>query len=166
MLNKPEEKVRIYFSSDFNKNEVAEITNAFNKIAPTRGISNAQIRMDSVDANAVIETAFLMFAIFAGTEIGKGFFSSIGTDLKEKLVKTLSNKKKPSVSFEIFYKHTRITINAKPDNVEEWKRVFDTINKAGELAMNEIEKDNRTQFVFVNYDVSVDGYWKIEKVRF
>lgn len=165
MPNKPEEKIRIYFSSgDFDKTEVAEITDAFNKIAPTRGCSNAHISMDSVDATAIVETAFLAIIIFAGIEIGKGFFSSIGEDLKEKLATVLGHKKKPSVHFDIFYKHARITINAKGENVEEWKKIFETINKAGELAINEIEKDSRIHGVIVNYDVSVDGYWKIDSL--
>jgi len=96
LKNQPEEEVRIYFSKDFNKNEVAEITNAFNEIIPTRGLSNSNIGLDAVDAKTVVETAFIMLLIVREiglTEIGKGFFNSIGSDLKDKLVQTLRTKK-------------------------------------------------------------------------
>ena len=48
MSTKPKDRIQIYFSDDFDKTEVAEITEAFNKIIPTHG-ANAQFATDSVD---------------------------------------------------------------------------------------------------------------------
>jgi Ca2+-binding EF-hand superfamily protein len=158
------EEIQIYFSNDFDQNEVAEITEAFNKIVPTQGHSNAQIAHDSVSSET-IEIAFMMIAIYVGGEILKGFFNSIGSDLKEKLVQALKSKKKPFIQFKMFYKNCRIDINANPENKEEWSRIFDTIDKAGIMAINEIEKDDKMRYgLIVNYDINVDGYWRLEKV--
>lgn len=162
MSNKQDENVRIYFSDDFSPNEVAEITEAFNKIIPTDGIANAQFSCDSIDAQT-IQTAFMMVLILVSGGILTGFLNSIGSDLKEKLAHALKNKKNAFVQFRMSYKNIRIDINAKPESEDEWNKIFDTIDKAGKMAINEIENDNKIRGIMINYDVNVDGYWNLEK---
>jgi hypothetical protein len=159
--SKKEEKIRIYFSDDFDENVVDEITEAFNKIVPTRGISNAQFAQDSIDSQ-IVQIAF-MVVIFVGGGIVTGFFNSIGSDLKEKLAQALRNKKKAVFKFTMSYKNIRIDINAKPESEEEWDRIIDTIDKTGKMAINEIEKDNKINGLVINYDVNVNGYWNLDK---
>lgn len=163
MPTKQDEKIRIYFSNDFNASEVDEITDSFNKILPTHGISNARICVDSIDATTVIQTAFLMVVVFVGLETIKGFFNSIGSDLKDKLIQALKGKKKPIVQFNMRYKNSSIQINAAPENWEEWKTIFETIVKAVQSAINEIEKDSQTAGIVITYDASVNGYWSVAK---
>ena len=155
------EQIQIRFSEGFNENEVAEITEAFNKIAPTKGISNVRIGLDSVDSQ-IIQTAFLVI-IFIGGAISAGFFASLGTDLYEKMKKALKTKKKPLLKFEMHYKNIRIDINAKPESEEEWNRIFESIGRAEEIALNEIEKDINIHGLIINYNVNVDGYWNLGK---
>lgn len=162
MPKKQDENVRIYFSDDFSANEVAEITEAFNKITPTDGIANAQFSCDSFDAQTV-QTAFMMVLILVSGGILTGFLNSIGSDLKEKLAQVFRNKKTPFVQFRMSYKNIQIDINANPESEDEWNKIFDTIDKAGKMAINEIENDTNIRGIIINYDVNVDGYWNLEK---
>jgi hypothetical protein len=163
LSNKQDKEVRIYFSDDFDANEVAEITDSFNKILPTHGISNARIARDSVDGISIVQTAFLIIIFFAGSEMVKGFFNSIGSDLKEKLIQALRNKKKPLAQFKICYKNFTIEINARPERWEEWNTIFETIDKAEQAAINEIKKDSQVHGIMITYDASVEGYWSVTK---
>ena len=163
MSNRQDEEIRIYFSDGFSANEVAEITDSFNKILPTHGISNARIARDSADATSIVQTAFLVIIVFAGSEMVKGFFNSIGSDLKEKLIQVLKNKKEPLAQFKICYKNFSIEINAKPERWEEWNTIFETIGKAEQTVINEAKKDSRVSGIIITYDTSVNGYWSITK---
>lgn len=153
----------IYFSDDFSANEVDEITDSFNKILPTHRIPNAQIGRDSVEPTPIVQTAFLIIVVFAGSEIIKGFFNSIGSDLKEKLIQVLKNKKKPLVQVKICYKDFSIEINAKPERWEEWNTIFKTIDKAEQTVIDEIKKDSQVSNIMITYDTSVNGYWSVTK---
>jgi hypothetical protein len=163
LSKQPEEKIRLYFSDgDFSPAEVAEITDAFNKIAPTQGCPNAQICLDSAESN-IVQTVFIEIVVFVGLEILKGFFNSMGSDLKDKLVRTLKNKKQtPVLRFDIFEKNVRVNIVAHPKNNQEWDRVFDTIGKATELAKNRIEEYSEVHWASITYDVNYAGYWNVE----
>lgn len=163
MSNRQDEKIRLYFSGEFSGNEVSEIMDTFNKIGSTRGISNAQIANDSAEPIPIVQTAFLLIIVFVGAEITKGFFNSIGSELKDKLFQTLRTKKKPFVQFKMHYKHVWGEVNAKPDSNEEWKRVFEIISKAEELAIKAINDDKKIWGIMITYDVNVDGYWDIAK---
>jgi hypothetical protein len=162
MSNIPEESIRIYFSSDFNKDEVTEITNGFNKIAPTRGLANSQVCCDSIESE-IVQTAFMTIIIFVGGGLITGILNSIGDDLKEKLATALKHKKNAYVNFTLVYKGVRIEISAKPESEAEWKNVFDTINVAGKNAIDEIERNQAIRGIFINYDLTIDGYWNLEK---
>jgi hypothetical protein len=105
-----------------------------------------------------------MVIVFVGLEITKGFFNSIGSDLKEKLTPMLKTKKTPLVQFQLHYRNVRIDINAQPQNSDEWDRIFETINKAEELAVNAIDDDKGVWGVIANYDVNVKGYWDVAEL--
>ena len=162
MSDKPNESLRIYFSNDFGEKEVSDITETFDKIIPTKSVSNAQIACDSVDAR-IVQTAFMTVLILVSGDILTGLFNSIGVDLKDKLAQVFRQKKKPSLYFLMFYKGTRIEIHANPETKAEWQIIWDTIDKAGKKAISEINNDNGVHGVLITYNMNVEGYWDATK---
>ena len=143
-------QLRIAFSQDFSSDETKEITESFSKILPT--IYN-RIATDS--AETVEMTAVIIFCIIM--PIAEEFLRSIGSDFynkaKKKIINILSKKKNPKLVFQFksAYKGTEIVIKAQTNDKEELSKVFDTIQKAWEMAMRERDK-KEAYMVTVNYD--------------
>ena len=144
-------QLRIVFSQDFSSDETKEITEAFSKILPTIKSRVATASAQPVEAATVV----IIFCILK--PIAEGFLRSIGSDLyniaKEKIIKILNKKKKPTLVFQFksAYKGTEIVIKAQTNDKEELRKVFDTIDKAREIAMRERDKKD-APIVTVNFD--------------
>jgi len=146
----PEMQLRIVFSQDFTSDETEQIVESFSKILPTK---ESRMAVDSAEAVAVA-TAVIVFLIFE--PIAEGFLKSIGSDLynkaKEKIIKILDRKKNPTILFQFksAHKGTDIVIKAQTNAKEELNIIFDTIDKARELAIRDLV--TKELMVTVNYD--------------
>ena len=103
--------------------------------------------------------------------IAEEFLRSIGSDVyniaKKKIINILSKKKNPKLVFQFKseYKGTEIVIKAQTNDKEELSLVFDTIDKAREIAMGELEKKRHILLQSIMITV---GFWilkKAEKVK-
>jgi hypothetical protein len=79
--------------------------------------------------------------------IADGFFKAVGTDAYKKAKESVINilkketEKKPTLSFEMKYKNTNISISTKTNDEDTLNKVFDTIEKARDLAISELDKE-------------------------
>lgn len=142
-------QLRIAFSQDFSSDETKEITESFSKILPT--IENRI----ATDSEEILVKTVIVFVILH--PIVEEFLKSIGSDLynkaKEKIIKILNKKKNPTLAFQFrsAYKGTDIVIKAQTNDKEELSKIFDTIDKAREIAMRERDK-KEAYIITVNYD--------------
>jgi len=95
--------------------------------------------------------------------IGDSFFQAIGSDLyqkaKEKVVKAFKKKEKPTLEFRVKYKNTEISIGTTINDEKILQKVFDTIDKARELAVCEIDKKETPEMTDIN--LGYDEGWKL-----
>jgi len=77
----------------------------------------------------------------------------MGSDLyqkaKEKVIRILKNKKDPTLEFKMSYKNTEIIISSKTKDEQELNKIFDTINKAREIAIAELDKKDTPEMTEV-----------------
>lgn len=151
-VREKDEALRIVFSG-FNSDEIEEIVKSFSKIVP---VKDYRIATDSVET---VVTTVIVFIIGSITlEIAKGFFNAMSSDFyriaKERFIRILKNKQDPAVVFKMFYKGTEISIVCRTNDERELNEVFDTIDKARDIAINELDKKEtpKMRFVFVRYD--------------
>ena len=150
--NNRDVQLRIVFSQDFSSDEAKEITESFSKILPTIKSRVANASVQPVE----VATAIIIFCILA--PIAEGFLKSIGSDIynkaKEKIITSLTEKKNPTVMFQFksVRKNTDIVIKSQTNDKEELNIIFDTIGKARELAMRELEKEEGYNIITVNYE--------------
>jgi hypothetical protein len=159
LRSEKDNEMRIVFSQgNFNSVEIKEITESFSKIVPVKQQYYAQ---DSVEALS----PFLIFSIgYVLGSVGQGFFKAIGSDLyriaKEKVIRALKNKQNPKVIFQMSYKSTTISITSQTKDERELNKIFDTIDKAKDIAINELDRQRtKTSLMLINYD----GDWILEK---
>ena len=157
-------QLRIAFSQDFSYGETKEITESFSKILPT-----IYHRIATHSAETVEMTSLIIFCIIM--PIAEEFLRSIGSDVyniaKKKIINILSKKKNPKLVFQFKseYKGTEIVIKAQTNDKEELSLVFDTIDKAREIAMGELEKKRH---ILLQSIMIMVGFWilkKAEKVK-
>jgi len=134
------EKLESVFSIDsFESHEIEEITKALSNIVPV------EKRYYIEETVPTIPPEILIFSIgFVSGAIATGFFHAMGSDLyekfKETVVSILKRKNDPTLTFELSYKDTKITITCRTNDEKELNKVFDTIDKARNIAINELDK--------------------------
>ena len=139
VTNKRNEALRIVFSQgNFNSDEIEEITESFSKIVPVEQLYYAR---DSAE----ILPAVLIFSIgFVSGSIAQGFFKAVGSDLyriaKEKVIRRLKNKQNPTFILKMSYRDTKISIASRTNDERELNQIFDTLDKARDIAINELDK--------------------------
>ena len=151
--------LRIVFSQgNFNSDEIEEIIESFSKIVPVKQLYYAQ---DTVE---ILPTVLIFSIGFAFGSIGQGFFEAIGSDLyriaKEKVIHIIKNKKSPTIIFKLTYKNTQISIISRTNDKKELNRVFDTIDKARDIAIRELDK--KLTLKMTNILVLYDDGWKLD----
>lgn len=147
-------KLQVTFSiHDFSDEEITEITDALSRIEP---IEEPRFYLR---ASAETLPELLIIALgFIGGSIAGAFFGGIGTDaynkLKEAVKKALRNKKDPKIMFEMNYKGVEIHIDSNSKDETTIERVFDTIDKAKDIAINEIDNPASPKLtkLFIIYD--------------
>lgn len=153
MTNKRDETLKLTFSvGNFNSNEIEEITESFSKIVPVERRYYAQ-------ESAGILPAVLIFSIgFVLGSIGRGFFRAMGSDLyrkaKEKTIAIVKKKKSPSIIFKMSYKGTETSVICQTNDDRILNEVFDTIDKARDIAINELDKKETPEMneMTIQYD--------------
>lgn len=143
----------MFSDHDFSAEEIAEINGAFSQIEPVAK-PRYYIRL-----SAETLPAWLILALgFVGGAIASGFFGSIGTDAynkaKEIVKRIVKTKNDPTITFEMNYKGVQIKINSKSKDEATIERVFETINEAKDLAVNEIDSPATPSFtkLFITFD--------------
>jgi hypothetical protein len=96
----------------------------------------------------------------AGSVAG-GFFQEMGSDLyraaKEKVDGIIKHKKNPIIKFEMPYKKTDISIESYAEDEKEIDKVFDTMDKARDLAISELDK--KTTPDLTKLTIRNEGEW-------
>lgn len=148
--SKKDEALKIIFSQGFNRDETEEITEAFSKIVPAKELRFAT---DSIEPVTTVVIIFMLG--FITRDIAQGFFKAIGSDLykiaKEKLVRIFKIKQNPRVIFKMSCKGTDILIECQTNDEGKLNEVFDTIDKARDIAIRELDK-KETPEVWIYYD--------------
>lgn len=79
---------------------------------------------------------------------------------KQKVISILKNKEKPTLKFEMSYKNTKISIESVTNDEQELNKVFDTIDKARDLAINELERKETPEMT--NVTIIYNGDWMLD----
>jgi hypothetical protein len=146
-------KLEICFSTEFSQAEVTQVTEAFSAILPID-----QKRYVRMSAEALPAVLIFVLGVVAGSVAG-GFFNEMGSDLyqkaKKSVISAFGNKYKPTVEFKMNYSGTEISISASSNDKNVLEKVFDTIDKAKELAITELDKKetpemNKLEIVYEN----------------
>ena len=146
-------QLRIVFSQDFSSDETKEITESFSKILPTIQNRVGTASVQPIDMDTAVIVIFIIL-----TPIAEVFLRSIGSDIykkaKEKIINILNKKKNPTLFFQFksVSKNTDIVIKSQTNDKDELSIIFDTIDKARELAMKEVKKEDAYKIITVNYD--------------
>jgi hypothetical protein len=147
----------VFSMGNFSKEEIKEISDAFSDVAPIQ--QRFYVRM-----SAEVLPAILIFSLgFALGGIAEGFFRAIGSDIyqkaKKKVVDSLKRKEKPTLQFEMFYKDVKISISATTNDEDTLNKVFDTIKKARDLAVSELDKEKTPKMTEIT--LVFDKNWKL-----
>jgi hypothetical protein len=147
----------VFSMGNFSKEEIKEISAAFSDIAPIQ--QRFYIRM-----SAEVLPAVLIFSLgFVLGGIAEGFFRAVGADIyqkaKKKVVDSLKGKEKPTLRFEMFYKDVKISVSATTNDEDTLNKVFDTINKAKDLAVSELDKKETPEMTEIA--LGFDKDWKL-----
>jgi len=158
MKNDEKSKMEIVYShQNFSMDERSQITNAFSEIIPVE--EKTYMRLSAELLPAVL-TFYLGFVSGA---IAIGFFSALGSDLYKKakdiLIKILRDKRDPLLVFEMEYSGTKIKIESRTKDELELNKVFDTIDKARDLAIKEFDKKGRPKMT--DFLIFYDDGWKL-----
>jgi len=159
MSNSGKEVLEISFSyNDFTEEEVKEITGAFSEIVKTEPRYYMRLSAEVLPAVLIFSLGFVL------GNIAQGFFKSMGSDLyqkaKEKVIRTLKDKKDPTLKFEMSYKGTKITISSQTKDEQELSKIFDTIDKARDIAIDEL--DNKDTPEMTELRICYDGNWVLD----
>lgn len=150
MSSKKDETIKIIFSQGFNSDEIEEITESFSKIVP---VKEYRFATDSVETVATVVIIFMLG--FITRDITQGFFNAIGSELykiaKEKIIRIFKIKQNPRLIFEMSYKGTKILVECQTNDERELSEVFDTIDKARDIAIRELDK-KETPELRIYYD--------------
>jgi len=147
----------VFSMGNFSKEEIKEISDAFSDVAPI------QQRFYARDSAEVLP-AILIFSL--GLVLGSiagGFFEAIGSDIyqkaKKKAVDSLKGKERPTLVFEMSYKDVKISISTTTNDEGTLNHVFDTINKAKDLAVSELDKKETPEMTEIA--LGFDKDWKL-----
>lgn len=153
------EKLGVTFSQgNFTLEETKEIVESLSTLFPVdeRGL----VRESAEELPAVL----IIYIGFVSAAIAGGFFSAMGSDLyriaKEKITAVLGKKKNPTLKFEMTYGDTKISAVAETSDCEELRKVFDTIDKARDLAINELNKKETPELTEMTIRYNTD--WTLE----
>lgn len=142
-MNSKREKELKIFSEGFNIQEIEEIKESFSEIVP---VERRSFRTDSAE---ILPTVLIFSIGFVLGSIAQGFFKAIGSELyktaKEKVIQKLKNKQNPTLKFEMSYKNTMISVVSQTNDEKELNKVFDTIGKARDLAIIELDKKEASE---------------------
>lgn len=131
-------KMEIIYSQNFSMDERSEISKAFSEIVPVDEKTFVRLSAELLPAVLTFSLGF----IFGAT--ATGFFRALGSDLynktKQTLIKILKNKREPLLVFEMMYNEIKIKIESRTKDELELNKVFDTIDKAKDLAIKELDK--------------------------
>ena len=149
-MSKKDEALKLIFSQRFNPDEIEEITESFSKIVPTE---KRLFAIDSIGTVAVVLTIGL--GSFVLGSIAKNFFEAMGSDFykiaKEKVIRIFKNKQNPTLIFEMSLEDTKILITSRTNDERELNEIFDTRDKARDIAMKELDK-RKTPEIRIYYD--------------
>jgi len=159
-MNRNEKEVlEIGFSENFSEEDINEIIEAFSKIVKSEPRHYVRLSAEELPAELIFILGFI------SGSVASGFFGSMGSDLyqkaKEKVIRILRNKKDPTLEFKMHYKNTEIIISSKTKYEQELSKIFDTINKAREIAIAELDKKDTPEMTKIKivYD---DGKWVLD----
>jgi len=165
MNNRKDETLRIVFSESFDSNEIEEITESFSKIIP---VEKRRFFTESVETVAAVFIGFVLGSV------AQGFFKAIGSDMyrkaKEKVIQKLKNNQNPTLKFEISYKDVKISVMCQTNDEKTLNEVFDTIDKARDIAVKELDKKETPEMTEIRlyYDkgwiLDSGDNWKPPKV--
>lgn len=167
-MSKKDEALTITFShGNFSSHEIKEIKESYAKIMPVKHLYFVRMTAEILPAVLIFSIGFVL-----GT-IAEGFFKAMGSDLyriaKEKVIRILQNKKSPSLIFRMSYKGTKISVTCQTKHERELNKVFDTIGKARDIAIKEIDKKEVPEMneMTIKYDngwiLDSGKYWKPPK---
>jgi len=110
-------------------------------------------------------TAIIIFNLGVVTgAIATGFFKAMGSDiyqqLKKKVANILSRKKQTKeIIFRLITNTTEVKIVCLPSSVKEIENVFDTLNKAKDIAINALSKNDAPKMT--EAIIKFEDGWKI-----
>jgi hypothetical protein len=147
----------VFSTGNFSKEEIKEISDAFSDVAPI------QQRFYARDSAEVLPAVLIFSLGFALGGIAEGFFRAIGSEIyqkaKKKVIDSLKGKEKPTLVFEMSYKGVKISISTTTNDEGTLNHVFDTIYKAKDLAVSELDKKETPEMTEIALDFDQD--WKL-----
>jgi hypothetical protein len=153
------ERLTVTFSQgNFTSEETKEVIESLSAICPVEQCGLFRGEMGELPAVLILSIGFV------GGAIATAFFSAMGSDLyqtaKEKIMATLGEKKNPTLKFEMAYGDTKISVVTETADSEKLNRVFDTIDKARDLAVNELNKKETPELTEMTIRCNTD--WTLE----
>ena len=138
----------VYAYDAFSEEERKEINEIASKIVPVKDAYLMHLSAEQMAGILVIALGL------ATSSIAIGFFEALGSDiynsLKDKISKILSKKDKPTIKFTMKYNDTLINISSSSNDENEIKIVFDTIDKAKDLAINVLNNNKTPKMTEIN----------------
>jgi len=159
-----------YNVGPFKKEEMDEIDEIIAKIVPVKRRFYSADSMEKLPAYMI----FTLGYVFGG--ISRGFFESLGSDiynnLKNKIKNILSIKERRGIIFEMNSNSTKIYLMSTNPNEDEIEKIFDTIDKAKNLAIDVLKEEDTPELtelrIFFDEDWDIREGWYIspEKMLF
>jgi len=156
------ERLTVTFSQgNFTPEETKEIVECLSALASVE--ERTFFRMSAGELPAVLTISIG----FVSGAVATAFFSSMGSDLyriaKEKIISTLGKKRSPTLKFEMTLDGTKILVMTETSDSEKLGRVFDTIDKARDLAINELNKEETPEMTEMT--IRYDTDWTFDSGR-
>lgn len=153
------EKLGVTFSQgNFTLEETKEIVESLSALFPVDERGLVRESAEELPAVLIISIGFVSAAI-AG-----GFFSAMGSDIyriaKGKIIAVLGKKRSPTLKFEMTHGDTKISVVTETSDSEKLGRVFDTIDKARDLAINELNKKETPEMTEMT--IRYDADWTLD----
>lgn len=153
--SKKHEALRISFSRrNFDSDEIEEITKCFSKIVPVEH----SLYVRKVMSDAILPPLVIFFIGFALGGVAEVFFKAMGSDLyrkaKKKVIQRLKKKENATLKFVMSYKDTKILVESQTNDERELNEIFDTINKARDIAVKELDRKGSPEMniMLIHYD--------------
>jgi hypothetical protein len=157
MKNQLSNSLRIRYSSTFDISETEEITQALSKICPVEE-SYLFVKSEST----VAQTLVVIVLGYIGCSVADSFFQAMGSDIyklvKDKIKKVFKDKENPTIKFEMSYKKTEISIESHDKEGRILDGVFDTIDKARDIAIHQLNKETTPSLTKITITHNNDGW--------